>query len=91
MSIFFFFFFIFLISIPSAYPTYDQQQTPETTSHASTHARAHTHTQNPVNDRGMPRRFYKIVHQGHSPTVVELNSIQLAQRHDVAPFGRSYG
>ena len=35
--------------------------------------------------------YYKMVHHGHSPGAVELNSMQLAQRHDVAPEGRSYG
>lgn len=33
--------------------------------------------------------LYKIVHHGHSPGVVELNSMQLAHRHEVAPCGRS--
>ena len=32
-----------------------------------------------------------MVHQGHSPGVVELNSMQLAHRQEVAPLGRSYG
>ena len=35
--------------------------------------------------------FYEIVHHGHSPGVIELNSIQLAHRHDVALSGKSYG
>ena len=35
--------------------------------------------------------FYKMVHHSHSPRVIELNSIQLGHRHDVALLGRSYG
>jgi hypothetical protein len=36
-------------------------------------------------------RCYDMVQHGHSPGVMELNSIQLAHRHDVAPCGKSYG
>ena len=38
-----------------------------------------------------PLCLYKIVHHGHSPWVIELNSIQFAHRHDVALSGKSYG
>lgn len=35
--------------------------------------------------------FYITVHHGHSPGVIELNSEQFAQRHDVHLSGKSYG
>ena len=41
--------------------------------------------------RSIDRSSYKIVHQGHSAGVIELNVIQRAHLHDVAAWGKSYG